>query len=80
MIELTAVHPAYEGRGNVAKAARAVLAATFAGGLPPVVAVADPENVGSRRVAERIGMRYVGCCAPLTTRSPGSTRPPHPGA
>ena len=42
-------------------AARAVLAhATGALGIRRVVAVIAPENVGSIRVAERLGMRHEG--------------------
>ena len=54
------VHPAYEGRGYIAEAARAALAAAFAAGLDRIVAVTDPQNLPSQRVAERIGMRRCG--------------------
>lgn len=48
------------GRGYVTEAARAVLDAALAAGLERVVAVVDPANVASRRVAERLGMVHVG--------------------
>ena len=49
------------GRGLAAEAAAAVLAHGFGAlGLPRIVAVIDPLNDPSRRVAERIGMRYEG--------------------
>lgn len=54
------VHPDHEGRGYVAEAARAVLAAAFDGGLDKVIAVTHPDNAASQRVAERIGMRRLG--------------------
>lgn len=53
-------HPAYEGRGYIAEAARAALAHAFAHGLDRIVAVTDPDNGPSQRVAERIGMRRLG--------------------
>jgi ribosomal-protein-alanine N-acetyltransferase len=49
------------GRGLAAEAAAAVLAHGFGAlGLDRIVAVVDPRNDASRRVAERIGMRYEG--------------------
>jgi RimJ/RimL family protein N-acetyltransferase len=53
--------PAYLGRGLATEAARAVLDfAAAALGLNRVVAVIDPLNIASRRVAERLGMRREG--------------------
>ncbi|HET7461432.1 MAG TPA: GNAT family N-acetyltransferase [Longimicrobium sp.] len=47
------------GRGLAAEAAGAVLEHGFGGlGIARIVAVIDPRNTASRRVAERIGMRY----------------------
>lgn len=74
------VHPTYEGRGYIAEAARAVLEHAFVSGLGKVVAVTDPGNARSRRVAERIGMRAAGLssayydtrCALFVAESPGS--------
>ncbi|MCA0435845.1 MAG: GNAT family N-acetyltransferase [Actinobacteria bacterium] len=53
-------HPSHTGRGYIAEASRAVLAHGLTHGLDRVVAVTDPENLPSQRVAERIGMRRVG--------------------
>lgn len=53
-------HADRTGHGYVTEAARAVLAAGLAGGLPRVIAVVDPENVASQRVCERLGMRHQG--------------------
>lgn len=53
-------HPAYAGRGYLTEAAAAVLGHAFANGVPRIVAVTDPANLPSRRVAERIGMRAAG--------------------
>lgn len=47
------------GRGLATEAARACLRYGFEEAqLPRIVAVADPQNVGSYRVMEKIGMRY----------------------
>ena len=48
------------GHGYVTEAARAVLNAVHDAGVERIVAVADPENVASQRVAARIGMERVG--------------------
>ena len=51
------------GRGLATEAARAVLARAFAEpswGLDAVIAVVDPGNTASQRVAERSGMRLIG--------------------
>ncbi|GGN83656.1 N-acetyltransferase [Actinoplanes lobatus] len=48
------------GRGYATEAAAAVLAHAFDLGLHRVAATCDPANVGSRRVLEKIGMRYEG--------------------
>lgn len=52
---------AHWGRGYATEAAHASL--DFGSrelGLAPIVAFMDPANVGSRRVAEKIGMRFDG--------------------
>jgi RimJ/RimL family protein N-acetyltransferase len=49
------------GRGFATEAARPVLAFAFAAlKLPEVMAEIDAENIGSLRVAERLGLRQVG--------------------
>lgn len=49
------------GRGYATEAAAAVLAWGFGTvGLDRVVAVVDPDNLASRRVVEKIGMRRLG--------------------
>jgi RimJ/RimL family protein N-acetyltransferase len=53
------IHPAYWNRGLVTEAAAAVLAFAFeVVGLDRVVAIYEPDNVGSGRVMEKIGMRF----------------------
>lgn len=50
--------PAYWNRGLVTDAARAVRDYAFAGlKLPRVISLIHPENIPSRRVAEKIGLR-----------------------
>ena len=48
------------GHGYVTEAARAVLDAVHRAGVERLVAVVDPENLASQRVATRIGMEWVG--------------------
>ena len=48
------------GHGYVTEAARAVLDAVHRAGVERLVAVVDPENLASQRVAVRIGMERVG--------------------
>ena len=50
--------PAHWGRGLATEAARAVLLAGFDRGLPRIFAGADPPNVASIQVMERLGMRF----------------------
>jgi ribosomal-protein-alanine N-acetyltransferase len=53
------LHREFWGRGLAAEAARASLRLGFeAAGLPRIVAIARPENLRSRRVMEKVGMRY----------------------
>lgn len=53
------IHPAYWNRGLVTEAATAALAFAFeVVGLERVVAIYEPDNVGSGRVMEKIGMRF----------------------
>lgn len=51
------VDPAVQGRGYATEAALAALDLARAVGLREVVAMALPDNLASRRVAEKIGMR-----------------------
>lgn len=54
-----AIARAYWGRGLAAEAARAFLEYGFAElNLEKIVAVARPENAASRRVMEKLGMKY----------------------
>jgi RimJ/RimL family protein N-acetyltransferase len=51
---------AHWGKGYATEAARAAVAHAFGTlQLPRVIAMIDPENVASLRVAEKLGMRYV---------------------
>lgn len=54
------LHPVAWGHGYAAEAAARVLAHAFAQGLSRVLAVIQPANVASQKVAMRIGMRHVG--------------------
>lgn len=59
-----AIGRAWWGRGLATEAARAAVAwAAEAHGLMRVWASADARNVGSRRVLEKLGMRFEGCRA-----------------
>ena len=52
------LHPALWGRGYITEAARALLAFGFTElDLHRVFVDCDPENIGSARVAEKLGMR-----------------------
>lgn len=52
---------AYWGCGFVTEASRAVLQFGFETvGLDRIIAIAYPENSGSRRVMEKVGMTYQG--------------------
>lgn len=58
---LYAIDPAYWGRGLVTEAAAAALADGFdRTDLPRIVAVTRPEHGASRRVMDKLGMRYEG--------------------
>lgn len=63
------LHPDAWGRGYATEAATRVLAYAFANGLLRVLAVTQPANLASQRVATRIGMQACG----LTTRFYNST-------
>ena len=54
------LHPDAWGNGFATEAGVAVLKHAFASGIERVIAVTNPENAASRRVAERLGMAYVG--------------------
>jgi RimJ/RimL family protein N-acetyltransferase len=57
-----ALHRAYWGHGYMTEAARAILQAGFTElQLHRIFATCHPDNVGSIRVLERLGMRYEGC-------------------
>lgn len=61
--------PAFRGRGYATEAAAAVLAwGKEKKGLQRIIAIVSPENVGSARVLEKIGLRDGG-----STRLPGET-------
>lgn len=67
------------GHGYVTEAARAVLDAVHRAGVERLVAVVDPENLASQRVAVRIGMeRGSGPPRSSTTPRPCSSAPPAP--
>jgi ribosomal-protein-alanine N-acetyltransferase len=52
------LHPEYWGRGLATEAARAVRDHAFADlKLPRVISLIHPDNIASRRVAEKIGMK-----------------------
>lgn len=52
------LHPDHQGRGYATEAARAVLALAFDGyGLHRVIGRAEPRNLASVRVLEKLGMR-----------------------
>ncbi|UUZ81130.1 GNAT family N-acetyltransferase [Paenibacillus sp. P26] len=54
-------HPDYWGKGYATEAARALLAFGFRGlGLHRIYATCRPENTGSAKVMQRIGMTYEG--------------------
>ena len=56
-----AVLTAYEGRGYASEAAEAVLQQAFVQlKLPRILGIANPDNTGSHRLLERIGLRYQG--------------------
>ena len=55
------LHPDFWGQGYMTEAANAVLSLAFGAlGLHRVTATCDPDNVGSWRVMEKIGMRREG--------------------
>ena len=57
---LYALHPDYWGRGLATEAAHAVLRFGFTvGGLAEILAGADPPNVASFRVMQRLGMTFL---------------------
>lgn len=53
-------HAAHAGRGYATEAARELLSRSWIPGLPRIIAVVDPENEASKRVALAAGMTYVG--------------------
>jgi len=54
------LHPQHQGRGLATEAARAVLALAGKAGIDQVLAITDPDNAASQRVAARLGMTDEG--------------------
>jgi RimJ/RimL family protein N-acetyltransferase len=54
------LHPCHQGQGLVTEAATAILAAAAKAGIEQVIALMDPDNIASRAVAARLGMRDEG--------------------
>jgi RimJ/RimL family protein N-acetyltransferase len=54
------LHPHHQGQGLVTEAAGAILAAAAEAGIEQVIALTDPDNIPSRAVAARLGMRDEG--------------------
>ena len=54
------LHPCHQGQGLVTEAATAILAAAAKAGIEQVIALTDPDNIASRAVAARLGMRDEG--------------------
>jgi len=55
-----ALHPQYQGNGIATESARAVLAKAGKAGIDEVLAIIEPDNVASQRVAHRLGMTDEG--------------------
>jgi RimJ/RimL family protein N-acetyltransferase len=54
------LHPQYQGNGIATESARAVLAVAGKAGIDEVLAIIEPDNAASQRVAERLGMTDEG--------------------
>jgi RimJ/RimL family protein N-acetyltransferase len=54
------LHPDHWGHGYATEAARAQMAAAFAGGVPELLAVVRPGNTASVAVTRRLGMEPLG--------------------
>jgi RimJ/RimL family protein N-acetyltransferase len=54
------LHPQYQGQGIATEAAHAVLALAGKAGIDQVLAITDPDNAASQRVAVRLGMTDEG--------------------
>ncbi len=54
------LHPDYWGHGYATEAAAGALQRGFEAGIAEIVSVMHPDNAPSRRVAQRLGMVYVG--------------------
>jgi RimJ/RimL family protein N-acetyltransferase len=52
--------PKYQGQGYATEAAGTLIRWAFSAGLPEVFAVSRPSNRAGARVAERLGMEWVG--------------------
>lgn len=55
-----ATDPRHQGNGYATEAAGTLIRWAFAEGLPEVFAVSRPTNLAGARVAERLGMEWVG--------------------
>jgi RimJ/RimL family protein N-acetyltransferase len=53
-------NPSYQGRGYASEAGELLIRWAFEAGLPEVFAVTRPDNKAGVRVAERLGMDWVG--------------------
>jgi RimJ/RimL family protein N-acetyltransferase len=53
-------NPVYQGRGYASEAGDALVRWAFGRGLPEVFAVVRPNNTAGTRVAEHLGMEWVG--------------------
>lgn len=54
------LHPRHWGHGYATEAAEGALQRGFAAGINEVIALIRPENERSKRVAQRLAMKYVG--------------------
>jgi RimJ/RimL family protein N-acetyltransferase len=52
------VRPGFQNQGLATEAARAVKAVAVQRDIPRLIAIINPKNVPSQRVAEKIGLRY----------------------
>jgi RimJ/RimL family protein N-acetyltransferase len=54
------LHPDYWGHGYATEASAGALQRGFQAGIAEILSVMHPDNAPSRRVAQRLGMVYVG--------------------
>lgn len=50
------LHPSHQGRGLATEAGQAVLSLAARAGIDQVMALTEPDNVASQRLAQRLGM------------------------